>query len=87
VPVPRNPDFVVPFPRNPDFVGRTDDLESLHAALRTRESVGIRPTGLTGMGGIGKTQLAVEYVYRHRADYPGGIFWVNAAEPLAQGLA
>ena len=39
------------------------------------------------MGGIGKTQLAVEYVYRHKDDYPGGIFWVNAAEPLAQGLA
>ena len=39
------------------------------------------------MGGIGKTQLAVEYVYRHQADYPHGIFWVNAAEPLAQGLA
>ncbi len=39
------------------------------------------------MGGIGKTQLAVEYVHRHKADYPGGIFWVNAAEPLARGLA
>ena len=39
------------------------------------------------MGGIGKTQLAVEYVYRHKVDYPDGIFWVNAAEPLGQGLA
>jgi hypothetical protein len=77
----------VPFPRNPDFVGRSDDLKSLHAVLQKREPVGIRPAGLTGMGGIGKTQLAVEYVYRHKTDYPGGIFWVNAAEPLAQGLA
>jgi hypothetical protein len=79
--------FFVPFPRNPDFVGRSDDLQALHTALRMREPVGIRPAGLTGMGGIGKTQLAVEYVYRHRSDYPGGIFWVNAAETLAQGLA
>ena len=55
--------------------------------LQTREPVGIQPAGLTGMGGIGKTQLAVEYVYRRKDDYPGGIFWVNAAEPLAQGLA
>ena len=39
------------------------------------------------MGGIGKTQLAVEYVYRYRESYPDGIFWVNAADPLAQGLA
>ena len=79
----------MPFPRNPDFVGRTGDLEALHAALQTREQVGIRPAGLTGMGGIGKTQLAVEYVYqcKERHDYPDGIFWVNAAEPLSQGLA
>ena len=39
------------------------------------------------MGGIGKTQLAVEYVYRYRDDYPDGIFWINAAEPLAVGMA
>ena len=77
----------MPFPRNHDFVGRTDDLERLHATLQQREPVGIRPAGLTGMGGIGKTQLAVEYVYRFKDAYPHGIFWINAAEPLAQGLA
>jgi NB-ARC domain len=77
----------VPFPKNLDFVGRTDDLETLHTTLQQREPVGIRPAGLTGMGGIGKTQLAVEYVYRFRDAYPDGIFWINAAEPLAKGLA
>jgi uncharacterized delta-60 repeat protein len=81
--------FIVPFPRNPDFVGRAGDLARLHASLvgSTSGPVGIRPAGLTGMGGIGKTQLAVEYVYRYRESYPGGIFWVNAADPPAQGLA
>src|SRR5262249_1839968 len=71
-----------------DFVGRDDDLARLHTSLSGSGAgpVGIRPAGLTGMGGIGKTQLAVEYVYRCKDDYPGGIFWVNAAEPLAQGL-
>ena len=41
------------------------------------------------MGGIGKTQLAVEYSYRqHEAGtYPDGIYWINAAEPLDQGFA
>jgi hypothetical protein len=63
--------FIVPFPRNPEFVGRD----------------GIRPAGLTGMGGIGKTQLGVEYVYRHRNDYPGGIYWIDAAGPLVEGFA
>ena len=41
--------------------------------------MGIRPAGLTGLGGIGKTQLAVEYCYRYRDAYPGGVFWLNAA--------
>jgi len=45
------------------------------------------PAGLTGQGGMGKTALAVEYCYRHKDDYPGGVFWVNAAEPLVQGFA
>ena len=83
-----NPWFFIPFPRNPDFVGREHELAQLHAALGgADEPVGITPAGLTGMGGIGKTQLAVEYCYRYANAYPGGVFWVNAAEPLRQGLA
>ncbi len=49
--------------------------------------VGIRPAGLTGMGGIGKTQLAVEYVHRHRDRLSDGIFWIDAAGSLAEGFA
>ena len=87
-PAPEAP-FIVPFPRNPDFVGRDGDLARLHATLSGPGSgpVGIRPAGLTGMGGIGKTQLVVEYVYRHRDDYPEGIFWIDAAKPLVEGFA
>ena len=77
----------MPFHRNLDFVGRTDDLERLHATLQQREPVGIRPAGLTGMGGIGKTQLAVEYVFQHKGDFPDGIFWIDATGPLAEGFA
>jgi WD40 repeat protein len=81
--------FIVPFPRNEDFVGRDGDLVRLHASLSGSDArpVGIRPAGLTGMGGIGKTQLAVEYVHRQREDYPDGIFWIDAAGPLAEGFA
>jgi WD40 repeat protein len=87
-PAPEAP-FIVPFPRKGDFVGRDGDLTRLHAQLSgpAPGPVGIRPAGLTGMGGIGKTQLVVEYVYRHRDDYPDGIFWLDAAGPLDEGFA
>jgi hypothetical protein len=73
------PPFLVPFARNPGFVGRAADLVKLHGLLQRGEAVGVRPAMLTGMGGIGKTQLAVEYVHAHREAYPGGVYWVNAA--------
>ena len=85
-PTPEAP-FTLPFPRNSDFIGRDEDLERLHASLSSPRLVGIRPAGLTGMGGIGKTQLAVEYAYRYRTTYAAGVFWINAAEPLVDGLA
>jgi WD40 repeat protein len=86
-PPERESPFTVPFPRNADFVGRDQDLERLHASLSGEQPVGIRPAGLTGMGGIGKTQLAVEYAYRYRRRYPGGVFWISAVEPLVEGFA
>jgi len=88
-PPPGQYPFFVPFPRNHDFVGRDDDLARLHAIIAGpgQGPVGIRPAGLTGMGGIGKTQLAVEYVYQHKGDFPDGIFWIDATGPLAEGFA
>ncbi|MCA9926467.1 MAG: trypsin-like peptidase domain-containing protein, partial [Anaerolineales bacterium] len=79
--------FYVPFPEKDDFVGREEDLINLHNALQGETAVGIRPAGLTGMGGIGKTQLAVKYVYDYREHYPDGVFWLNAARPLAEEFA
>ncbi|KAA3665083.1 MAG: ATP-binding protein, partial [Chloroflexi bacterium] len=80
--------FTVPFPRNTYFVGREAELDALHNALTAngQGQVGINPAGLTGMGGIGKTQLAVEYCYRAlaAAHFPDGIFWLNAAFPLRE---
>ena len=88
-PPPGQVPFFVPFPRNPDFVGRDDDLARLHDIIAGpgQGPVGIRPAGLTGMGGIGKTQLAVEYVHRQKDNFPDGIFWIDATGPLAEGFA
>ena len=41
---------------------------------------GIKAAGMYGTGGIGKTQLAVEFAYRYRFYFPGGVYWLNAAE-------
>ncbi len=81
------PRFIVPFPHNAGFVGRGDDLARIHELLQKGEAVGVRPVAAAGMGGIGKTQLAVQYAYRHRDDYPGGVYWVNAAQDVQAEMA
>ena len=64
--------WYVPVPRNRFFTGRTTLFTELEAALYREKTV-----ALTGLGGIGKTQIAAEYAYRHREDY-GAILWIEA---------
>ena len=70
----------VPIERNPYFVGRDDIFETLHKALATGGSVAITQQALTGLGGIGKTQVAVEYAYRFAPVY-SAVLWVRADSP------
>lgn len=67
--------------RNPRFTGREDDLRRLRAGLRTG-GVGAGPDAtrtvvLQGMGGVGKTQLALEYAHRFGAAYDA-VLWIAA---------
>lgn len=62
----------------PNFVGRQKELDRLHKILQQQEGAVI--SAVSGMGGVGKTQLAVEYATRHAADYPGGVCWLRARE-------
>ncbi len=57
------------------FVGRESDLEKLHDIIKNRRAGAI--TGVTGTGGIGKTELARMYAEKFRHDYPGGLFWAS----------
>ncbi len=77
--------FLVPFPKDTEFVGRGADLDRLHQLLQNG-AFGARRAALVGMGGVGKTQLAVEYAHCHRDDYPGGVYWVHAAAPLVSEI-
>lgn len=69
---PQKPIWNIPLERNPFFTGREDILGKIREAL-----VSTGRAGFTGLGGIGKTQTAVEYAYRHKDDY-GQILWVKA---------
>ncbi|MFJ1974290.1 FxSxx-COOH system tetratricopeptide repeat protein [Streptomyces sp. NPDC087903] len=72
-------------PRNPNFTGRVDLLERLSERLREGTTT-VLPEAIHGMGGVGKTQLAIEYAYRHQADYDI-VWWIPAERPGQIGQA
>jgi tetratricopeptide (TPR) repeat protein len=83
------PIWNVPYPQNPYFTGRESLLAQLAEALRAGQIMSVaQPQAISGLGGIGKTQLALEYAYRSRQDYDA-VFWVtaNSREALIAGYA
>lgn len=59
----------IPYPRNPMFMGREALLARLANELLSGQADLSQPLAISGLGGIGKTQLAMEYAYEHRQDY------------------
>ncbi len=68
----------LPFQRNPLFTGREQDLETLAANLAATDETGSKPQIIAGMGGIGKTQMVVEFAYSYKSSFPSGIHWISA---------
>ena len=71
--------FNVPHQRNPNFTGRDELLGQLREALGGGESAAITQA-IHGLGGVGKTQLALEYAYRFASEY-SLIWWVRSEGP------
>jgi hypothetical protein len=80
--------FIVPYQRNEHFTGRHELLNMIFAKLsETAPRAHNHRLALYGLGGVGKTQLALEYAYTHQAHYDG-IYWISAVNQttLLSGL-
>ena len=66
--------------RNPRFTGREDQIIQLRDQLRSRRAAVVLPVTLHGLGGVGKTQTALEYVYRFKSAYDI-VWWIQADPP------
>ena len=58
-----------------NFIGREQQLEQLHQLLQQNERVSI--SAIAGMGGIGKTELALQYAIAYQDYYPGSLCWFS----------
>ncbi len=68
-------------PPSPLCLGRQEELTWLRRALTDQRGGAITQSGTVhGLGGIGKSTLALHYAHRHRGDYTV-IWWINAASP------
>ncbi|MFQ3634167.1 hypothetical protein [Roseiflexus sp.] len=63
--------------RNPLFVGREEYFAQLATALR----VSCASVAVTGIGGVGKSSLAIEFVHCYGRFFAGVVFWLNFSDP------
>jgi tetratricopeptide (TPR) repeat protein len=75
-------------PNNPYFTGREELLLAMRSQLGAAFGTALVPVTLCGLGGVGKSQIALEYVYRFAADYEL-VSWISGEIPgrLRSGLA
>lgn len=69
----------IPHQRNPNFTGREALLDDIKKSLASRQRV-----ALAGLGGRGKTQLAIEHAYRYASDYRV-VWWIRSEETATLG--
>ncbi|WP_264684784.1 MULTISPECIES: ankyrin repeat domain-containing protein [unclassified Wolbachia] len=63
------------------FTGRSSELKALHNALQRstgRQAVISQVATISGLGGVGKSELARKYAYKYGKYYGGNVIWINA---------
>ncbi|KAJ3337695.1 hypothetical protein HDU93_000702, partial [Gonapodya sp. JEL0774] len=71
-----SPQYYIPFRRNKQFVGRAKTIDELHLKL-FQENCG--RVALVGLGGVGKTQVALEFAHRVKdTERDCSVFWISA---------
>lgn len=88
VPVPVPPLVWLPKPPVKTFVGREDELRHLSALMGRGTGVVVQSQAVHGLGGVGKSELALQYAHRNRDAYTL-VWWMTAdsAAAIEAGLA
>ncbi|MDM8518991.1 FxSxx-COOH system tetratricopeptide repeat protein [Anaerolineales bacterium HSG6] len=83
IPKLTEPVFNPPDPQSREFVGREGQLASLRATFTAKKRA-VQAQVISGLGGVGKTELAIQYAHRYKDEYQV-VWWIQAEEatPLA----
>ena len=82
-PGPLPPNSRMPYSVNPKFTGREADFKKLAETLKGAGHSIVVNQAITGLGGVGKTQLAAEFGHRYGRYFQGGVFWLSFADGAA----
>ncbi|KAK4691627.1 hypothetical protein P7C71_g5408, partial [Lecanoromycetidae sp. Uapishka_2] len=73
----KEPCFMVRHEQDPKFVGREDEIKEIDAQFEQEQQHRVI---LSGIRGVGKPQIAIEYCYRYRSKHPQAhVFWVHGS--------
>lgn len=81
---PDNPARNIPYnPKGDQVIGRDAVLKRIHKQLNQgNATVHGNTAALQGTGGLGKTQMAIEYAWEYSNEYPAGVIWINADQDI-----